>query len=618
MALAKLLDADPRDRAAEVFLAASKRSVAAARIRVAEVLRGVSRTRLAPIALAAKVVHPVAENGAKVALEKISEAKNLVTDTEDWERETGSTPLKTRAPGILPLQLGRERLHAVLRHPDHLVAVYEETIVVMADGKEPMVFDAGAALHSGPQPLDIGFAQVVGNALVVQLAYNGYASASGGKTGYFAAFDSATGALAWTSAPLVSNSGESLVSGGSIVTGYGFTAEPDALFVLDLTTGAIDQKIPLKSGPERLRSKGDQLFVRTYDTNYVFRSKTGFSSAAPAILSAARGEPVRAASADERCWVRRATAAILAKDARALDEASTRLATASGDRVLDQVLRDQVQRLETPGTIDLPSAPLVVAPAPPWQERLGSAQASAAKAPRLVKKASVEASPVRGTERVYVATEPFYLAPAEDGSLPSGVRLDIPSSYGMRALRAIIPDERLREPGPVPKDARTILIYGGRYLALVSDAMGAERIFDVDAFTHPPQADPQWKQFATQEASYAQVRDNVLYICNGGGSYAKEVLGKKGFVSALDASTGVLIWRSAPLVCGATFSVAGDYLVTGYGFTAEPDFAFLIRRSDGAIVQKVALPSAPHTITRSGPHVHVETYDSQVDLELVP
>ena len=67
--------------------------------------------------------------------------------------------------------------------------------------------------------------------------------------------------------------------------------------------------------------------------------------------------------------------------------------------------------------------------------------------------------------------------------------------------------------------------------------------------------------------------DDTLYVCNGGGSYAREVSGKKGFVTAIDLATGVLRWRSDPLVCNAaTFAIAGDYLITGYGFTDESDF----------------------------------------------
>ena len=78
-ALQKVLAADPRDRAADVFLAASKKKLANAQTRNGDVLRGARRVKLAPIALAATVVHPAAETGAKVTLAKTSEAKNLIT-----------------------------------------------------------------------------------------------------------------------------------------------------------------------------------------------------------------------------------------------------------------------------------------------------------------------------------------------------------------------------------------------------------------------------------------------------------------------------------------------------------------------------------------------------------
>lgn len=48
------------------------------------------------------------------------------------------------------------------------------------------------------------------------------------------------------------------------------TAEPDFLFVLDMTTGAIVQRVALKSGPEEIVDKDGKLYVRTYDRDYVF------------------------------------------------------------------------------------------------------------------------------------------------------------------------------------------------------------------------------------------------------------------------------------------------------------------------------------------------------------
>lgn len=103
-----------------------------------------------------------------------------------------------------------------------------------------------------------------------------------------------TGTLLWVSEPLTGNAREALVSGGSIVTGYGFTAEPDFVFV-----------------------------------------------AAPPTV-----ELPPAVDAETRCWVRRATAAILAGDAAAIHEASERLKPLSRDRILDDVLRNEEKQAD--------------------------------------------------------------------------------------------------------------------------------------------------------------------------------------------------------------------------------------------------------------------------------
>lgn len=105
-------------------------------------------------------------------------------------------------------------------------------------------------------------------------------------------------------------------------------------------------------------------------------------------------------------------------------------------------------------------------------------------------------------------------------------------------------------------------------------------------------------------------------MCNGGGSYAREVFGKKGFVTAIELATGALRWRSDPLRCNATFVVAGEYLVTGYGFTDEPDYLFLLRMRDGTTVAREKLDSGPDQITLDGNRVHVEAYAHSYDFEL--
>lgn len=350
---------DRNDRAATAFRAGAAAQLEERRARASDV-EAPPRVVLEPIPLARTERRAVPDvPAAKVRLEKESEKKNAITDEADWEAKNGLRPIVHfgprggTLPANVPLTLGGERLRSAFVHADHAVAFYERTLRVTSEGRPALAFDLGAAITRAGIPFEVMFGQLAGQTLVVELAYNGYAKESGGKNGYIAAYDAKTGALFWVSDPLTGNAREALVSGGSIVTGYGFTAEPDFVFVLDLATGKTEQKIPVKSGPELMRLKGDRLFVRTYDTDYVFKSTTGFAPAPPAIFAeapgtaASSGPPSATTGAEARCWVQRATAAILANDAAGIREASEHLKPLSRDRTLDAVLREAEQKADT-------------------------------------------------------------------------------------------------------------------------------------------------------------------------------------------------------------------------------------------------------------------------------
>ncbi len=117
----------------------------------------------------------------------------------------------------------------------------------------------------------IQWAQTAGDLLLVSNFHRTYAKSSKGQNGYLNALEPKTGKLRWRSRPLVCNSGNFVVMGDAVISGYGFTAEKDFLYVLDRRTGAVAQTVPVRSGPEWLILKEGKLFVRTYDTDYVFR-----------------------------------------------------------------------------------------------------------------------------------------------------------------------------------------------------------------------------------------------------------------------------------------------------------------------------------------------------------
>jgi hypothetical protein len=93
---------------------------------------------------------------------------------------------------------------------------------------------------------------------------------------------------------------------------------------------------------------------------------------------------------------------------------------------------------------------------------------------------------------------------------------------------------------------------------------------------------------------------DVVYFNEACQSYSSQAKGKCSSLVAFDPYARKVLWRTSPLVSNNRFKVYDKYIVTGYGFTAEPDFLFVVRRSDGKVMQKVGIPSA-HEYLIEGP-----------------
>ena len=82
--------------------------------------------------------------------------------------------------------------------------------------------------------------------------------------------------------------------------------------------------------------------------------------------------------------------------------------------------------------------------------------------------------------------------------------------------------------------------------------------------------------------------------------YAHEIGGRGNYLVALDLCTHDVKWRSADLSSNSPFVVLERYVITGYGFTAERDWLYVLDRGSDAVVQRVALPKAPEALLVSG------------------
>ncbi|MCR4738942.1 MAG: RsiV family protein [Lachnospiraceae bacterium] len=115
----------------------------------------------------------------------------------------------------------------------------------------------------------IRYAKAVDGILYVSFGHNGN-SGEEPDSGYVAAIDLSDNTLLWKSEPLVCNSQNFIILSDALICGYGYTDEDDLIYVLNLSDGSVNQKIPLSSAPEVFGMKNDYLYVCTYDTEYIF------------------------------------------------------------------------------------------------------------------------------------------------------------------------------------------------------------------------------------------------------------------------------------------------------------------------------------------------------------
>lgn len=161
--------------------------------------------------------------------------------------------------------------------------------------------------------------------------------------------------------------------------------------------------------------------------------------------------------------------------------------------------------------------------------------------------------------------------------------------------------------------------YSGGRLVLVLDAQGnIAGSFDFATWARSPKDRKADAQFTEQGVNWARVRDDVLFVCTGHGTYAKSSGGLTGYLSALDLQSGDLLWRSDAVVCNArNFLYEDGYIIAGYGFTAEPDFMYVIDAKTGKTVQKLRVKSGPDFILRKGSQIFVRTYDTNYVFDVI-
>ncbi|WP_437313934.1 hypothetical protein [Sorangium sp. So ce385] len=261
-------------------------------------------------------------------------------------------------------------------------------------------------------------------------------------------------------------------------------------------------------------------------------------------------------------------------------------------------------------------SPVKLAPPPFGQALFRPAPAGSSAAPRLVKIAE---------QKNKITDEAAWFA-ANGLSLPT---LQVPSAAageasGSRPLPSFVPESYRDQPlvKAIDHGDHLALFYGpsfaeARFVAILDAAHRVAAFFDFESFLMPPEIAPNEADFVRGHVGWAVVKDGVLYVSSGHRTYAASSKGKNAFLSAIDLASGQLLWQSAPLVCNAeNFVLRGDHLLCGYGFTAEPDFLYVLERATGKVVSKLSLKSGPAFLVEKDGKLFVRTYDTDYVFEI--
>ncbi|MCK5065531.1 MAG: hypothetical protein KAQ97_09620 [Candidatus Fermentibacteraceae bacterium] len=203
------------------------------------------------------------------------------------------------------------------------------------------------------------------------------------------------------------------------------------------------------------------------------------------------------------------------------------------------------------------------------------------------------------------------------------------------AIRGYYPPTQIPDAIPVPGDYSfhlSMIIYGEEKIIafygsppnrfdVVLDPriliiMGAytyqpEMVLDFLTYTHSPGDVETDRDFVFQGLKWAEVEGGILYVSTAHRTYSSSSNGLNAYITALDLETRQILWRSQPLVSNSeNFLIEGETIITGYGFTNENDYVYLLNRITGEVMDSYQVPSAPGYFYRQDDHLYVRCYDS--------
>lgn len=202
-----------------------------------------------------------------ITLKQIKCTENEITDTDEWFKRAGTSASGTDfSDDSYRYVLTGDAGYGTMTH----VEVYNKS-----DNIQLYDFDFSDFLYEkgyeGRDYIDRGIRNcfITDSLLYLNISHRTYAEDCP-INAFMICVDINSGEVMWISEPLVSNSDDFARYGDNMITGYGFTAEDDFIYILNRYTGKISEKIKVKKSPDHFAFVNHDLWVRTYSYDYEF------------------------------------------------------------------------------------------------------------------------------------------------------------------------------------------------------------------------------------------------------------------------------------------------------------------------------------------------------------
>lgn len=277
-------------------------------------------------------------------------------------------------------------------------------------------------------------------------------------------------------------------------------------------------------------------------------------------------------------------------------------------QALAQAAKTMVRERQIQGSLALAAKPAVVIDRPPLQYTLREAAKVPAGALPKLKKVREE---LRWSPNGYTHRNNLPLARIDVRTAASATPTsfnDSPLAWGIKHTdhAVLVYNNRLRR---LPPGASR---RAGEFVAVLDASGKAGPVFDTTGLSEAKD-----DGFRFQRALvWAEQRGGALFVATGY-RYATAGLAN-GFLTAIGATNGALLWRSAPQVSNATnFILYGAVIFAAYGLENQNERVFVIDQATGKTLSSWPIHGQPEVLGVIDKKLIVLTSTNYVELEII-